>query len=307
MNRPPAGSSSFRRPRWVPLVLALLAGACRIAPNAQADGPPVAIIDAHIHTAFTDSLEPVSGITNSRDSLLASMRRAGIVGAVAHTDSMGGGWVDLRDHGIIHCGGVGAAPDLARLEAGLRDGRYRCIKIYIGYAWRHASDPAYTGVYGLAEAFGVPVVFHTGDTWSTRGKLKYADPLTIDEVAVDHPAVNFVLAHAGYPWFQSAAEVAYKNPNVYLDGSAFMVGKPGTVDAAWLDRYVVQPISWVFGYVEDPRKLMFATDWPLIDMEGYVAAWKRAIPREHWQAVFHDNAARVFRVTDTGSPDRAPH
>jgi uncharacterized protein len=280
----------------------VLAGACRIAPNARANGPPIAIIDAHIHTAFTDSIEPVSGIVNSRDSLLASMRRAGIVGAVAHTDSAGGGWVDLSDHGIIHCGGVGAAPDLARLDAGLRDGHYRCIKVYLGYAWRYAADPVYAEVYELARTYGVPVVFHTGDTWSTRGKLKYADPLTIDEVAVDHPDVTFVIAHAGYPWYVSAAEVAYKNPNVYLEASAFMVGNPATVDAAWLDRYVVQPISWVFGYLEDPRKLMFGTDWPLIDMEGYVAAWKRAIPREDWQAVFHDNAARVFGIPDIRSP-----
>jgi len=297
-----------RRP-WLRFAL-LLAAACRIAPNERPDTPQVDIIDAHIHTAFTDSIDPGSGLVNSRDSLLASMRRAGIVGAIAHTDSAGGGRVGLSDHGIVYCGGVGAGPDLARLEAGLADGSYRCIKIYLGYAWRYASDAVYTPVYELARAYGVPVVFHTGDTWSTRGRLKYADPLTIDDVAVDYPDVTFVIAHAGYPWYPSAAEVAYKNPNVYIEASAFMVGRPSEVDPAWLDRYVVQPISWVFGYLEDPRKLMFGTDWPLIDMEGYVEAWKRAIPREHWQAVFHDNAARVFHLAPSPGaaaedPDRA--
>ena len=67
------------------------------------------------------------------------------------------------------------------------------------------------------------MVFHTGDTYSSRGKLKYADPLTIDEVAVDHRDVRFVIAHAGYLWIQSAAEVTYKNSNVFIEASAFML------------------------------------------------------------------------------------
>ena len=140
------------------------------------------------------------------------------------------------------------------------------------------------------------MVFHTGDTYSSRGKLKYADPLTIDEVAVDHRDVRFVIAHAGYPWIQSAAEVTYKNSNVFIEASAFMLGSASTTDQEWVDRYVTQNISWIFGYIEDPSKLLFGSDWPLVDMASYVEAYKRAIPPEHWQAAFHDNAARVFRL-----------
>jgi predicted TIM-barrel fold metal-dependent hydrolase len=53
----------------------------------------------------------------------------------------------------------------------------------------------------------------------------------------------------------------------------------------------------VFGYLEDPKKLMFGSDWPLVSMNPYVEAYKRAIPREHWKAVFHDNAVRVFKLS----------
>jgi uncharacterized protein len=63
-----------------------------------------------------------------------------------------------------------------------------------------------------------------------------------------------------------------------------------------IDTYVVRPLKWIFGYVEDPTKLMFGTDWPLTNMASYVDAFKRAIPREHWKAVFHDNAAHVFKL-----------
>lgn len=271
--------------------------ACEIAPrDPAAQAEPIPIIDAHVHTSFTGEPDPASGIVDDRTRFLTDLERANVVGAVAHTDTAGDGWEDLHAHGVIHCGGVSAVPDTARLEAELQAGRIRCLKVYLGYTHQEATSPAWEPVYRLAARHGVPVVFHTGDTWSSRAKLKYAHPLVVDEVAVDHPDVTFVIAHAGYPWYRTAAEVAYKNPNVYLEASALMVGHPDSVDAAWLETYVVEPIRWVFGYVEDPTKLMFGSDWPLVDIAGYAEAYRRAIPREHWQAVFHDNAARVFGI-----------
>jgi predicted TIM-barrel fold metal-dependent hydrolase len=116
----------------------------------------------------------------------------------------------------------------------------------------------------------------------------------VDEVSVDHRKVNFVIAHCGNPWIESAAEVAYKNPNVYLDGSALLIGDLETMPPEKVDEYVVRPLRWIFGYVEDPTKLMFGTDWPLTSVKPYLKAFQQAIPREHWKAVFHDNALRVF-------------
>ncbi|GAF15492.1 amidohydrolase [Bacillus sp. JCM 19045] len=55
----------------------------------------------------------------------------------------------------------------------------------------------YKPVYHLAEKHHVPVVFHTGDTYAENAILKYAHPLTIDEVAVQHRNVTFVMAHLG--------------------------------------------------------------------------------------------------------------
>jgi hypothetical protein len=275
---------------------ALTAAALACAPE-----PPLPIIDAHIHTEFTGEREPTSGIPHTRERLLAEMQAAGVVGAVAHMSLDGEGYVDLSASGVIHCVSPGAALDVERVEQALRAGTHRCIKIYLGYVPRYPTDSAYRPVYGLAQRYDVPVVFHTGDTYSTTARLKYAHPLTIDDVAVDYPDVDFVIAHAGYPWIESAAEVAYKNPNVFLEASAFMVGDPRQEPEQWLGEYVVHPIRWIFGYVEDPTKLLFGSDWPLVDIQGYVEAYKRAIPREHWRAVFHDNAARVFRL---GGPER---
>jgi uncharacterized protein len=263
--------------------------------------PPLAIIDAHTHTRFEGKPERTSGIPVTKEQYLKEMREAGVVGAVSHTGQKDEGYVDLKENNVIHCAGVGARPDLRKLDQGLSSKKYGCVKIYLGYVHQWANDPRYKPIYQIAEKYDVPVVFHTGDTYSTKAKLKFADPLTIDEVAVDHPNVNFVIAHCGNPWIESAAEVAYKNPNVYLDVSAFLIGDLTKSRKETVEDYVIKPVTWIFGFVEDPSKFMFGTDWPLTDMKSYIAAIKRAVPKEHWQAVFHDNAAKVFKF-----PTRQP-
>ena len=99
------------------------------------------------------------------------------------------------------------------------------IKIYTGYNQVYAYDPRHFPLYELAEAYQVPVVFHTGDTAGGHGLLKYAHPLTIDEVASQFPRVKFVIAHCGNPWILDAMEVVAKNPNVYVDLSGLLEGK----------------------------------------------------------------------------------
>jgi uncharacterized protein len=240
------------------------------------------IIDAHVHA---------DGVPAARLSELSVADD--LVGVVVHLPQ------GVTEPGRVPnnarwCAGIGAEPDTLALARALEAKRIACFKVYLGYVPRWASDPVYEPVYRLAARHGVPVVFHTGDTSDPDALIKYADPLTVDEVAVAHRDVTFVLAHCGNPWLESAAEVAYKNPNVMLECSALMTGNVDRLDPAIRRRYVVDAIRWVFGYVEDPTKLMFGTDWPLVERAPYVRAYQEAIPREHWQAVFFDNAARVF-------------
>ncbi|MBP7148717.1 MAG: amidohydrolase family protein [Acidobacteria bacterium] len=283
----------MRGPALALFVAAFVAGGCASAPRpAGSPAPPLAVIDAHVHTRF-DGQPDASTALYTREGLAAELRANHVVGAVA-MDHAGQPFEDLVDLGVVHCLGIGESIDPGALDVALATGNYRCIKIYLGYVQRFAYDQAYEPVYQLARRHRVPVVFHTGDTDSAGAKLKYADPLTIDEVAVDHPDVTFVLAHAGNPWIESAAEVAYKNLNVVIDGSAFVIGDLDRLPPETIEEYAVRPIRWIFGYVGDPRKLMFGTDWPLVRIAPYLRAFQRAVPREHWRAVFHDNAARVY-------------
>lgn len=275
-------------------LISLFALTC-LQPFSQTTNETLAIIDAHTHTDFTGGPERTSRIPKTEAEYFKQWHDAGVVGAVAHTSASGANYHDLKSRNVIHCAGVNTSVDAVGIESGLKSGKYSCIKIYLGYVHRYAYDPQYEAVYKLAEKYDVPVVFHTGDTYTTGAKLKYADPLTIDEVAVDHPRVRFVIAHCGNPWIESAAEVTYKNPNVYIECSALLIGNLSEMPNDKIETYVTRPIAWVFGYIEDPKKMMFGTDWPLTAIKPYLEAYKRAIPKEHWKAVFHDNAARVFK------------
>jgi predicted TIM-barrel fold metal-dependent hydrolase len=282
---------------------------------------PLAVIDAHIHTNFDNLFYEVGKVMHSKAELAAEMKKYDVVGAVS-MNHPGDPYEDLSDLKVVQCVGLPAKVDAEKLEADLASRRFRCIKIYLGYEHQYAYDPNYEPAYRLAEKYNVPVVFHTGDTDSRKAKLKYADPLTIDEVAVEHPKVTFVLAHAGNPrtadqrdrdefferraakavvrelwddpWIQPAAAVAHKNPNVVLDGSGFLMGDLLTTSPRQIETYLMKRVRWVFDNVGDPTKLIFGTGWPGTEIGPYLEVFKLTIPKQHWQAVFHDNAARVY-------------
>jgi uncharacterized protein len=259
-------------------------------------GSGLQIIDAHTHLVFNDQKEKTSGIMQSKEEFLREMEANNVVGAVAHTGYMGGYHGDLKSRNVVFCLGIGDKIDIREIEENLGSGKYGCMKIYLGYIHRYAYDEAYQPLYRLAEKYDVPVVFHSGDTYSEKAKLKYADPMTIDEVAVDNPKVRFVVAHCGNPWINTAAELAYKNPNVYLDLSGFLVGDLDKFSSGDVGTYMISPIKWIYNYVGNPSKIIFGTDWPLVDMGQYIRTVKTAIPEEHWQDVFYGNAVRVFKI-----------
>lgn len=259
---------------------------------------PVRVIDAHTHTHFDGLPEKGSGISNTKEQYFRELKESNVIGAVSMNSRNGGGLLIDPDHHIVNCVGIAIPVNYQKIEEGIKNKKYRCIKIYLGYVHAFAADRAYLPLYKMADQYKIPVVFHTGDTYSIKGKLKFSDPLTVDEIAVDFPNVNFVIAHIGNPWFQTAAEVAYKNPNVYLDGSALLIGNLSEYSEEDLQKYVIEPLKYVFGYVEDPKKLMFATDWPLTSMKDYLSVFKRAIPKENWDDVFYKNARLVFQMND---------
>ena len=164
------------------------------------------------------------------------------------------------------------------------------LKIYLGYAPFYPNDRKYAAFYRLARTYKVPVIFHTGDVFGSKNLVKFAHPLGIDEVAVAHPKVNFVIAHMGNPWIRDTAELLYKNPNVYADLSGIVLAgmKPSKI--------LKNELAWAFDYVGNFRKFLYGSDWPLNRMKDYIHFMKSVVPRKHWRAVFYGNAKRLFKL-----------
>ncbi len=183
--------------------------------------------------------------------------------------------------------------DLRELADHLHAGLVKGLKLYPGYEPFYPHDSRLEVVYQLAEEFQVPVMIHCGDTYHPRGKLKYAHPLEVDEVAVDHPRVNFVICHLGNPWFTDCMEVVYKNKNVYADFSGLVLGE---FTEAFED-YMEEQIADVILYAGEPDQFLFGSDWPICSMKSYVEFVRQLkLPDADRHAIFYENARKLFRI-----------
>ncbi|RDZ42381.1 amidohydrolase [Haloferax sp. Atlit-10N] len=120
------------------------------------------------------------------------------------------------------------------------------------------SDDEHRALFDTIEDLGVPVVFHGGN--STLGacspggrglKIKYGNPMLIDDVAAEHPDLQILIAHPAYPWEREQLAICQQKGNVYMDLSG------------WLPKYIdEQVLHYAKTVLQD--KVMFGTDYPMI-------------------------------------------
>ena len=123
--------------------------------------------------------------------------------------------------GSVHPRHTGdAAGETRRLFEGLG---IRMLKIHPPHQV-FAANAYLTGLEGLAEIYGAaerlarPVMIHTGTSIFPGARNRYADPMAVDDVAVDFPKLPIILAHAGRPlYMKTAVFLARRHPNVRLD------------------------------------------------------------------------------------------
>ena len=266
------------------------------------------IIDAHLHFSRHEHMGVIAreaGHVNTPEHLAQVFRECGIaMGVVMGNEDM----LDLRTGPPLRfCFGLrgerlkdreSCSAELERAEKALQAPDCAGIKIYLGYDYRYPADAAFLPFYELAGRYGKAVVFHTGDTSGSRGKVKYAHPLGVDEVAVDFKSTQFVLAHCGNPWIVDAVEVAAKNANAALDLSGLAVGK---FDADELYRryegYWRYIGMWI-DYLSDDAKIMYGTDWPLVNIPAYLQLMRRVVPERAHEGFFGANAKRIFNLPE---------
>ncbi|KAB3526365.1 amidohydrolase family protein [Alkaliphilus serpentinus] len=275
------------------------------------------IIDAHMHLSNIKEFKSIavekSTVDYSCNGLVHEYKASNVVLGIAmgltetnsgrlpdHNTSTPMG-IDLEDKipsNIVYCLGINpyklGREEIKELELRLQRPEVVGLKVYLGYYPFYGYDEVYKPVYELAEKYKVPVVFHTGDTLSDEGLLKYSHPLTLDEIAVKHRWVNFVMAHFGDPWCLDAAEVVYKNSNMFADLSGLMVGNDKTIKRLKDSPLFFHHLRHGLAFCDNYSKFLFGTDWPLVPIAPYIEFVRELIPEEYHQEVFYDTATKVF-------------
>ncbi len=279
------------------------------------------IIDIHIHLSniesFRQTADQLSFVDYSAEGLQREFEQNDVVlgvgmgvteqtpGAFPDSASPNPMLLDLEPEVpafLMECVGINpsrlAGPDvtaeLDRIEARLKRKETAGIKLYAGYYHYYVYDRIYGPVYELAKHYGLPVVIHTGDTYSMNGLLKYAHPLTVDELALQQREVTFMLCHLGDPWVMDAAEVIAKNPNVYADLSGLVVGDREKFDRFMNEQLFMDHFRRALVYADRYDKMLFGTDWPLSSVELYSEFIRRLVPEKFHEDVFYNNALHTF-------------
>lgn len=183
--------------------------------------------------------------------------------------------------------------NIKKYKTWYKNGALKGIKIYCGYEYYYPNDKRYQIIYDLCTEYKIPIMIHTGDTYSRKGKVKYAHPLIIDDVAVNNPDLNIVLCHLGNPWILDCQEVVYKNKNVYADISGLVVGNFNSFSR----NYYKVRIKEALGYIGRPHRLLFGSDWPISNLSSYLNfVGNLNLDKETLEFLMLKNAQKIFHT-----------
>ena len=191
-----------------------------------------------------------------------------------------------------------ASIDPARGKMGVREAR-RLIEEYgvRGFKFHPSMQGFYpndTKVYPLYEAIaeaGLPALFHTGQTGVGAGlpggmgvKLKFSNPMYLDDVAADFPTLTIIMAHPSFPWQDEALSIATHKPNTYIDLSG------------WSPKYFPQNlVQYTNSLLKD--RVVFGSDYPALTPDRWLADFEKlAIKPEVRPLVLKENAIKLLKL-----------
>lgn len=173
-------------------------------------------------------------------------------------------------------------------------GPIRGLKLYPSYQFFYPNDPVAYALYEVCQEHGLPVLFHIGSSVIPGTRLKYCDPIHLDDLAVDFPELVVVMAHGGRGyWYDACAFLAAHHRNFYIDVT-------GLVPNRLLDHFpTLERMA---------SKVVFGSDWPA--MPRSVAANVAVIRGLGLSAstlddILYRNAARLLRLETPTEDDIA--
>ncbi len=154
------------------------------------------------------------------------------------------------------------------------------------------NDRAHYPLYDVIAQAGLIALFHTGQTGIGAGmpggggvRLKYSNPMFVDDVAADFPELKIILAHPSFPWQEEALAVATHKPNVYIDLSGW--------SPKYFPEILVRYINTLLRH-----KMLFGSDYPLLTPDRWLRDFAELPIRDEVRPlVLRDNAAALLGLS----------
>lgn len=184
--------------------------------------------------------------------------------------------------------GAAAVREIERCatELGLRG-----LKFNPGRQKFFPNDQRFYPLYEAAAKHGLIVLFHTGMLGAGAGtpggmgyKLKYTQPIHLDDVAGDFPELRIIGAHPSWPWQEESLAIARHKSNFYIDLSG------------WAPKYFSPSlVQYANTIIQD--KVLFGSDWPAIKVERWLEEFAELpIKAEVRRKIMLDNARALLRL-----------
>ena len=163
------------------------------------------------------------------------------------------------------------------------------FKFHPTYQGFYPNDRMAYEMYEVIQDAGLPALFHTGQTGVGSGmrggmgmRLKYSNPMFLDDVAVEFPDLKIIAAHPSFPWQEEALAVATHKPNVWIDLSG------------WSPKYF-PPILVKYANSLLQDRMLFGSDWPAILPDRWLADFEKLdIKPEVRRKILKDNARKLL-------------
>ena len=171
------------------------------------------------------------------------------------------------------------------LDRCVNDRGMRGIKLYPTYQQFNPNDRTLYPLYGKAQELKIPVMVHTGSSLFRGSRMKYGDPVLLDDVAVDFPSLTIIQVHSGRGfWYDSAFFLAQLHPKIYMEIS----GLPP------------QNLLKYFPDLEkNADKIIFGSDWPGVPGIGKNIETIQGLPirEETKKKILGENAVRILNLS----------
>jgi hypothetical protein len=170
------------------------------------------------------------------------------------------------------------------LEQCVGEMKFKGLKLYPSYQHFFPNDKTVYPLYEKAADLHIPIMFHTGSSIYRHSKIKYADPLHLDDVASDFPNLKIVMAHSGRGfWYVRAFFLSKIHKNVYMELS----GLPP-----------LKVLTYFPELEKNREKVIFGSDWPGVKSikENIHALDTLPLKKTTLELIFCKNAKKILSI-----------